>query len=266
MPLFTRRILDVIKGKVGNYFKLPSPPFGQPSFWKAVYRKSDPSTLVEWGELTLEDDLMEYDYRLRSLADDSYSEKVRTTFAETIGVGPNEEGSPIIILGCGYSRLGEDMAAQGWKRIVQLDVVSKVILDLSERCTMYDDTVMQCIEDDAIVLSAFDSGSMSSVVDKGLMDILFLGDEYDQVRDIMKTSHRVLRPSGILSVFSFSQPKYMLPKLLRTDDLRENPYDLWQSVEVRQLDSSILYRFKKSPLLEPVRVTSRPFITKRKHR
>lgn len=270
MSLTSRRVIDGIKGKVGAYFKLPSPPYGKASFWDSVFHNCTPSTVVEWGELTLNNHLMEYDYRLRSITDDSLSEETRTTFAETINVIPemNQKRSKtkIMILGCGYSRLGEDMATNGWKGIVQVDVVSKAILDLSKRCTSLDETVMQLVEDDAAVLSAFDSGTMDAVIDKGLVDTLFLGDEHNKIRDIMRSTHRVLRPDGTLSIFSFSAPKYLLPKLMRTDDLREDPNLLWHSVKVQQLDTALLYCFKKSNAPEPINVASRSLLTRRKYR
>jgi hypothetical protein len=265
MSLTSRRVIDGIKGKVGGYFRLPSPPFGLSSFWNSVFRDCDPSTVVEWGDLTLGKDLMEYDYRLRSINDNSLTETARTTFAQTIGVYPNEDGRSIMILGSGYSRLGEDMASQGWKGIVQVDVVSKAILDLSKRCTSWDKTVMQCVEDDASVLSAFDSETMGAVIDKGLMDALFLGDEHAKMRDIMRSTHRVLRPNGTVCIFSFSQPAYLLPTLM-PNDLREDPHRRWHSVEVQQLDTALLYRFRKSQRTESIKVTTHPFIKKRKHR
>jgi hypothetical protein len=38
-----------------------------------------------------------------------------TTFAETINVDLHEKGKSILVLGSGYSKLGEDMAQHGWR-------------------------------------------------------------------------------------------------------------------------------------------------------
>jgi SAM-dependent methyltransferase len=241
-----RRIIDGIKSGLGGYIRLPAPPYGTPSYWTSVYRNFQPDAVFEWGNLALEQDLMQYEYKSRqqqkgsgTANDSTSSTSLFTSFAETIGVAPNDTETSILILGCGYSRLGEDMHAHGWKNITQVDIASKAISDLSERCKS-----MECIEDDARALSAFTTDTnMTAVVDKGLIDSLFLADE-QHIHDIMSSVHRILQPNGTFLIFSLSEPTFLLPQLLMKNEVIPS----WQpNVDVRELESTFLYRCHKLP-------------------
>jgi ubiquinone/menaquinone biosynthesis C-methylase UbiE len=108
---------------------------------------------------------------------------------------------------------------------------------------------MDCIEDDARALSAFTDQTMSAVVDKGLIDSLFLADEHSHIHDIMASVHRVLQPDGTFLIFSLSEPAYLLPQLLlMTDGVTPSSQHCWQpNVDVRELESTFLYRCQKLP-------------------
>lgn len=266
-----RRLIDRFKNNFRKYVRLPSPPYGQPSYWNLVYKDFDPNHVFEWGNLTLEESLLEYEYRVRNLMNNTKdnemkTEKSSTTLAETLNVDLHDESKSIMMLGSGYSKLGEDMAQHGWRRIIQVDIASKAISDVSERCTSMDKDVMEFIEDDANTLTAFGSTTIDAIVDKGLVDTLFLADELTQVRDIMKTAHRVLKPKGVFCVFSLSQPEYLLPNLLDTHVSWQLDPDLpWQPMEVRELSSFLLYRFQKKQVSAIPRTTI-PLHTKTKQR
>lgn len=232
-----RRIIDGIKrSTLGGYLRLPAPPHGSPLYYSNMYRNFQPSTVLEWGNLTLEHHLLQYDYK-----GDDQETMISTTFAETIGVDPAEsaETAPILILGCGYSRLGEDMHAHGWKHITQVDTVSKAISDLSERCA----SGIECIDDDARTLSAFTDETMAAVVDKGLLDSLVLSDEQLQMQEIMTSVHRVLQPDGTFLIFSLSEPISLVPHLVASSPC-------WQPshVQVQELETTFLYRCQKVPI------------------
>jgi SAM-dependent methyltransferase len=251
MSLTGRRLIDRFKNNFGRYLRLPSPPYGLPAYWNLVYKDFTPTHVFEWGNLTLGENLVQYEYRVRNIkntdkGNEVATDKSTTTFAETINVDLHEKGKSIMILGSGYSTLGEDMATHGWRQIIQVDIASKAILDLSERCSSVDEDVMDFIEDDANTLSTFSSTTIDAIVDKGLVDTLFLANELTQVRDIMKTAHRVLKPRGVFCFLSLSQPEYLLPKLLDTHvPWQVDPALPWQPIEVRDLDSVLLYRFQK---------------------
>jgi len=64
--------------------------------------------------------------------------------------------------------MGEDMVEAGWRGpIVQVDVASRAIEAVSQRCgNLIQSGDMQFVQDDATVLSAFDDGTASAVLDK----------------------------------------------------------------------------------------------------
>ena len=239
MTLQGRRWIDGFKSTFGRYLRLPSPPYGNPAYWSSVYHNVPPQEVLEWGDLTLSE-LLQYTYR------DMLTNAIHTTtLAETIQLKPSECGADnkkktIMVLGCGYSQLGHDLASLGYHRIVQVDVCPKVISDMRDRFPQGD-----CIEDDATTLSAFDSNSVNAIMDKGLLDTLFLDNQEEQMHNIMKAALRVLKPNGIFCTFSYSQPKYLLPKLV-VPDLRES-HPQWSSVQVRKLDTILLYKCQKAP-------------------
>lgn len=241
MSLSGRRMIDGVKGTIGRFLRLPSPPYGDPSYWSSVYKDFTPAQTFEWGRLTLENDLLEYEYR----AGLRHGESQSTTFAETINLHPQDTNKSVMMLGCGYSKLGEDMAEYGWQHISQVDMSSKAILDMSERCHEWiERDVMDCIEDDATVLSAFNAKTMDAVVDKGLVDTLFIADEHEQIGNVMNSVHRVLRPKGVFCVMSLSEPDYLLPVLLPDFDLRDKR---WEEVQVQELPTAFLYKCQKVP-------------------
>jgi len=259
MSLQGRRWVDNIRHNVKRYLRLPSPPYGSPKYWTSCYRNFKEDAVFEWGDLVLDQDLLQYEYRdiIPNNDDDDDDEQgvVSSTktasWAETLQVDPNNNNSigddhdtsSSMILGCGYSNLGRDMAARGWKNIIQVDNSSKVISDLSSSSNRGDGS--QCIEDDANVLSAFDANTMDAIIDKGLMDCLSLDYQEEQMTNIMTSVQRVLKPRGVFLFFSLSRPEYILPILTQDKNSLRTPFNEWESVEVRELDEVILYRYQK---------------------
>mmetsp|Transcript_20671 Transcript_20671/g.45152 ORF Transcript_20671/g.45152 Transcript_20671/m.45152 type:complete len:325 (-) Transcript_20671:68-1042(-) len=195
---------------------------------------------------------------------------IETTFGECIGVHPEDHsGRKILLLGCGNSKFGEDMLSSGgWTGpIIQADVSQRVVTTMTERCGAYiADGTMEVVQDDATSLTAFEDDSIDAAVDKGMMDALFCANRPDQLMEIMKNVNRVLVPGGIYCVFSFSRPEYMLEQVLdkgnvdtssstdvghtmvkkkrrRSDNVNKK---LWEDVQVRALDSILIYRFVKA--------------------
>lgn len=249
MSLRGRHVIDNIKTRVGTWLKLPCPPYGNPRYWYGVYKSLGPYDVYEWGSTTLTDSLLEYEYQLldSSAAPTSNiapTTKVTSTFAEAIGVNPEDStDKPIILLGCGNSRLGEEMAEHGWRGpLIQVDVVSRCIATLAERCApLVEDGTMDFVEDDATHLSAFDDNQVNAVIDKGLVDALFCADEHDQVKDVVSSVHRVLKPGGMFVFFSLSQPKFLMPQMLPKIESQKE----WKDIQVRQLESILMYRLEK---------------------
>jgi len=265
MSLRGRYLIDRIKRSVDSYLRLPCPPYGNPSYWEGCYRSLGPSDVFEWGNLTLED-LNRYTYRQIQYddhdqtfkAEERINSQTTTTLGETLGVNPlAPSDEPILMLGCGNSKLGEDMIEAGWRGpLLQVDVASRVIDSMSQRCAAQQQTGdIQLIQDDATVLSAFDDNHVPAAIDKGLVDALFCANEYQQCYNVMKSVHRVLKPNGVFCCLSFSRPEFLLEKLLLSKNQKN--VTQWQDVQIRQLDSILLYRFQKA---------DKTIIRKSKHR
>ena len=167
----------------------------------------------------------------------------KTTFGEAIGVQPGEKDKRILLLGCGNSRMGEEMIDHGWSGpIIQTDVSRKAVTDLTERCESYISSgSMECVCDDATCLTAFEPESMDSVVDKGLVDALFCANRPDQLEGVMSAVHRTLVPGGVWCFFSFSRPEFLLDQILGEPGGKR----LWNDVQIRALDPILMYRFIK---------------------
>ena len=298
MSLRGRFLIDKIKATVSHRFTLPCPPYGLPTYWDGVYEKLGPSDVYEWGSTSLTNLLQhQYDPTLfaremrhvslgeRSSTSDLHKESdanpdasghqldptVQTTsFGEAIGVHQQEEARrEILLLGCGNSKMGEDMIRAGWAGpIIQVDVSQRVVNTMAERCSQYvSDGLMSIVHDDATSLTAFEDGTIHACIDKGLIDALFCATRPDQIQDVIKNVNRILVPGGVFCFFSFSRPEFLLDQLLNDptrsmDKKRSSLVDhskrkwsnhkyqkdskSWDDVQVRALDSILMYRFVKS--------------------
>jgi ubiquinone/menaquinone biosynthesis C-methylase UbiE len=247
MSLRGRYVIDRIKKALSNHVKLPVPPYGEPSYWDAAYKSFGPQDSFEWGDVDLSD-LASYEYQTLEWdkPDSSFSEKIATTFGKTLSVESNaEKDEPILMLGCGNSKLGEDMIQSGWRGpIIQVDVSSRIIDSMSQRCgSLISNGHMNFIEDDATELSAFRNGMINACVDKGLMDAVYCAEEYDQCMSILKSVNRVLKPGGVFVFLSYSRPEFLLPNLALSNHDWNKPS--WDSIQVQELPQIILYRFQK---------------------
>eukprot|EP00547_Thalassionema_nitzschioides_P000591 CAMPEP_0194210184 /NCGR_PEP_ID=MMETSP0156-20130528/8067_1 /TAXON_ID=33649 /ORGANISM="Thalassionema nitzschioides, Strain L26-B" /LENGTH=262 /DNA_ID=CAMNT_0038937499 /DNA_START=62 /DNA_END=847 /DNA_ORIENTATION=+ len=236
MSLRGRQWLDRLNQSLQTVrLRLPSPPYGNPHYWNVTYKDyqhnpSRPSLQTEWGHLTLPEDLMQYEYQLLDGDDDNNdkSTSTSTTWEETVAIDPElspnndderKKQNTIMMLGCGYSKLGPDMMQHpGWKNMTQVDICSKVISDLTPPTTDDDKSISfndagDYIEDDANHLSAFGDNTMDAIIDKGLLDSLHLDflNGTTQIPRIMDSVARVLKPNGIFIFFSLSYPKYLFP-------------------------------------------------------
>ncbi|CAJ1946099.1 unnamed protein product [Cylindrotheca closterium] len=235
---------------------MPVPPYHKPHYWEAAYQSFGPEDSVEWGSISLAD-LSKYEYQILEW-DSSRPQTnatISTTLGKTLSVEPNGEEEPILMLGCGNSKLGEDMIQEGWTGpIIQVDVSSRVIESMSQRCaSLITNGHMNFIEDDATELSAFRSGMMNCCLDKGLMDAIYCADELDQCRSILSNVNRVLKHGGIFAFLSYSRPEFLLPAIAPNDGSKPK----WESIQVQGLESIILYRFKKVAKSERSKISTK---------
>lgn len=261
MSLRGRYLIDRCKRAIGSSFQLPVPPYADAEYWNAAYRGFGPQDCFEWGDVELKD-LNKYEHRQLDWETGKVNSALTsTTLAETLGVSPNgDKDEPLLMLGCGNSRLGEQMLEHGWRGpMIQVDVSSRVIESMSQRCVQMIQTgSMKFIQDDAAELSAFRNDMISACLDKGLMDAIFCADEYDQCQNILKSVHRVLRPGGVFVFLSFSRPEFLLPKVVDSDYRRNRA--LWQDVQIQELSKIMLYKFQK---VQPTNRQIKPKATSR---
>lgn len=248
MSLRGRYVIDRIKKALGKSFRMPVPPYGDADYWDNAYRSFGPQDSFEWGNVDL-DHLLRYEHRPLNWETGKSSPTPQvTTLGATLGVHPHaDEDEPMLMLGCGNSKLGEQMVEAGWRGpLIQVDVSGRVIESMSLRCAHYiENGSMNFIQDDATELSAFRPRMMKACLDKGLMDAVYCADEYDQCHKILRSVHRVLNPGGVFVFWSFSRPEYVLPQIVDSD-YRKNRA-LWEDVQVQELTEAriLLYRFQK---------------------
>jgi len=276
MSLIGRSFIDRIKKTISHKVLLPCPPYGSASYWDGVYKTLGPDDAFEWGNFDLSE-LIHHEYNERvhskTLAQAGYPPKtaikgttktnyvdnkgiISTTFGEALGIHPYKESSSkrrILNIGCGNSRFGEDLVLNGWcssdmkvqnvtGKVTQIDISQKVLSSMSQRCNgLIEKGVMDFIHDDATILSAFEDNTISAAVDKGLVDSLFCAESFDQINHVMKSVHRVLKPGHKFIFFSFSRPEYLLEHTLVNDSRRK----MWNTVEIRELDSIVMYGYEK---------------------
>jgi len=283
MSIRGRYILDKLKSMLSPKLQLPCPPYGNEEYWENVYKKFGPHEIFEWGGISFSDHLLQFEYvpvidsTTRSSTTNmgtttsEATQSIRTNFSEVINIKPGENDKKILILGSGYSLLGEELAQHGWLGpILQVDVSSRAVQRLQERWIMQSSSfsksdtslnssaVMEFLQDDATELNTIPSNSIHAVIDKGLVDALFCSSSQQSSQDpkiqsIMKSVHRVLVPTGgIFTFLSLSQPQFLLQhtisgKTSERNDNRTTIHDkkLWKGIQVRKLPNIFMYRYEK---------------------
>lgn len=178
------------------------------------------------------------------------------------------DNSSILILGCGNSRLGEDILhyyfdlnSMGIKqvtipKVIQCDISTHVVTSMAKRYKKYiERNQMTLLQDDARQFTLIEDESMDAVVDKGLVDALFCSDQGDMMHQVMNSVNRTLKVGKVFMFFSFSRPEYLLKHTKCNFDVPEDESPRnrsksmknvnWSSVNVWELDNIFMYRFVK---------------------
>ncbi|OCH91499.1 S-adenosyl-L-methionine-dependent methyltransferase [Obba rivulosa] len=135
---------------------------------------------------------------------------------------PNKSAR-ILMLGCGNSKLSEDMYDDGYKNIVNIDYSSIVIEKMKQR-NEHSRPEMEWHEMDIRQLT-FDSETFDVAIDKGTMDAMMTakGDVWDPPEEVVANCNRevdevlrVLRkPGGVFLYLTFGQPHFRRRYLTR---------------------------------------------------
>jgi RAT1-interacting protein len=85
-----------------------------------------------------------------------------------------KKSGDILTLGCGNSKMSEDMYLRGYENIVNTDYSSVIIDLMSERCKQYSNMKWLCMD---INDMKFDGNSFDCVLEKGTLDALLVDDK-----------------------------------------------------------------------------------------
>lgn len=285
MSLMGRRIIDSLQKVISSRWLLPVPPYESSEYWDNIYKRFPSSTdcSFEWGDISYEKDLKDFTYteprsfrealhrigfsNSRSLLQEQ--NLLRGSLLEATGLSSQDTfhtSKNILLLGCGNSRLGEDLAQhfidigsknstkdqaqQHSPKIIQCDV-SPTVVDMMTR--RYHNNLiakgfMSIVKDDATNFSVLKPNSMDAIIDKGLIDALFCAKKCSHIHRVMSNVHQVLKQESSFIFFSFSRPEFILPEV-QTNKVTETDTSsssiIWKEVDIRLLNQIILYRFVK---------------------
>lgn len=119
----------------------------------------------------------------------------------------------VLNVGCGNSRLSEDMYEDGFKRITNIDFSPVVISAMKEKTKGKDGLACRLVCDPDLTMDVteleFQAGEFDAVIDKGTLDTILCGDDSEMTaeRALAKIS-RVLKPKGVYFCVSYGQPQH----------------------------------------------------------
>ena len=132
----------------------------------------------------------------------------------------------ILNIGCGNSRMSEEMYEDGYENITNIDFSSKVINQMDER------TKAKCPKMVFRTMYVMDMKDLSSsefmtILDKGTLDSVLCGDNaVPMAAKMMSEIYRVLAPGGHYICISFGDPEHR-KKFIETQP--------WESIHVDKI-------------------------------
>jgi len=151
-----------------------------------------------------------------------------------------DKSAQILVLGCGNSRLSEDMYDDGYKSITNVDYSSVVIDQMQRRHSALRPQMKWVVAD--VRRLPFDAGTFDVAFDKGTMDAMMTAkdDVWDPPGEVIRDCNgevddalRVLRPTGLFLYLTFGQPHFRKRYLTKPGT----------HLEVRQLGETFHYYF-----------------------
>lgn len=125
-----------------------------------------------------------------------------------------DKSSKILMLGCGNSKLSEDMWEDGYHNIVNTDYSKTVIEQMRRRHEVRPE--MEWHEMDVRELK-FDDSSFDVAIDKGTMDAMMTSKDVwepppqvidDCTKEVDETLRVLRKPSGLFIYLTFGQPHF----------------------------------------------------------
>ncbi|PIA55592.1 hypothetical protein AQUCO_00700120v1 [Aquilegia coerulea] len=155
----------------------------------------------------------------------------------------SNSNSSVLELGCGNSKLCEELSKDGITDITCIDLSPIAVENLRSRLLDKGYKDIKVLVADMLELP-FGEESFDVVIEKGTMDVLFVdsGDPWNpraetvnKVTTMLKEVHRVLKQDGIFISISFGQPHFRRP-------LFESPEFTW-SIEWSTFGDGFHYFF-----------------------
>jgi SAM-dependent methyltransferase len=163
--------------------------YGKPEYWDSRYTQ-DPEPL-EWHQLTWAG--------------------LKDVFAPFL-----KKEAQIINLGCGNSRLSEEMWDDGYRMITNIDVSGVVINQMKEKYANKQGLVFQHV--DGRKLDGINDGSFHVAIDKATLDSIVCGEAAAaNSHKYLSEISRVLAKDGVFLLVSHAQPAYRLSYLQKAE-------------------------------------------------
>ena len=114
----------------------------------------------------------------------------------------------ILNIGCGNSKLSEDLSEEGYEDITNTDFSTKVIT-IMEQTYKEKFPKMKFKVVDVLDMKEFQTGTFNTVLDKGTLDCILCGDcSVPNAAKMMAEVFRVLAPGGHYMVITYGDPEY----------------------------------------------------------
>lgn len=122
----------------------------------------------------------------------------------------------ILVLGCGNSKLSEDMFEDGYQHINNVDISFTVIKQMQE---YYKEKIPQLAfkQMDARSLQ-YQDGTFDAIIDKACFDAILCGDNSGPNSEAtLNEIHRVLSPNGVYICITYGVPENRLQYFTKKD-------------------------------------------------
>ena len=114
----------------------------------------------------------------------------------------------ILNLGCGNSRLSEELSEEGYEDITNIDFSPKVIAIMEEKCKPKFPK-MSFLVMDALDMKDFQTGTFNTVIDKGTLDSVLCGNNSVQnAQKMISEVFRILAPGGHYICITYGDPEH----------------------------------------------------------
>ena len=148
----------------------------------------------------------------------------------------------VLNLGCGTSRLAEEMYDDGFERVISIDFSATAVKIMSDKCRHKRDE-FKYVKMDAKKIEFEEGYSFDLVIDKGTLDCILCGEgSVNNVKTTLKQIYNVLNHRGVFFCVSHGAPDRRLHYL-------KNPEFKWE-IKTEKFLKIISDEDRKEPITE----------------